>query len=214
MASTTKFSSGLNKWVETDKPARLDFVSDNQILDDNALWKEHYDKNSEVKNAGGISDYVNSKMVVPSGMIAPFAGATAPKGWLLCQGQAVDRVTYNSLFAVIGTLYGSGNGTTTFNVPNMTGRFPMGYDSSWRIGTCGGVATEKIDSKYFPYETMVFADTAKSHSVTNSNKWTTGLWRNNGEGVGSMPISATTAPYGSTFSKMPPFLSLMYIIKT
>ena len=62
----------------------------------------------------------------PVGMIVSFAGSTAPTGWLLCQGQAVSRTTYAKLFAVIGTTYGSGDGSTTFNVPDMRGRFPLG----------------------------------------------------------------------------------------
>jgi microcystin-dependent protein len=65
-------------------------------------------------------------MTTPPGMIAPYAGTTAPSQWLLCNGAAVSRATYAALFAVIGTLYGAGNGTTTFNLPDLTGRFPFG----------------------------------------------------------------------------------------
>jgi microcystin-dependent protein len=65
------------------------------------------------------------------GLIVPFAGAatTAPSGWLFCNGQAVLRSGisgYPSLFAVIGTTYGNGDGTTTFNVPDLRGRIPFG----------------------------------------------------------------------------------------
>ena len=54
------------------------------------------------------------------GFIAPFAGSTAPAGWLVCDGSAVSRTTYAKLFAVIGTTYGSGDGNTTFNLPNQS----------------------------------------------------------------------------------------------
>ena len=54
--------------------------------------------------------------------------ASAPTGYLLCDGTAVSRTTYAGLYAVIGTTYGIGDGTTTFNLPNMKGRVPVGYD--------------------------------------------------------------------------------------
>lgn len=55
----------------------------------------------------------------PLGTINAFGGTTAPEGWLLCQGQAVSRTTYADLFAVIGTNFGAGDGSTTFNLPDM-----------------------------------------------------------------------------------------------
>ncbi len=58
-----------------------------------------------------------------------YGGASAPTGWLLCDGSAVSRSTYSALFAVIGTTYGSGNGSTTFNVPNAQGVFVRGAGS-------------------------------------------------------------------------------------
>jgi microcystin-dependent protein len=58
------------------------------------------------------------------------AGTTVPPGWLLCNGQEVSRTTYAGLFSEIGTTWGVGNGTTTFNVPNFTGRYPRGVASS------------------------------------------------------------------------------------
>ena len=57
--------------------------------------------------------------LIPVGGLMPYAGATSPEGWLLCDGTAINRTTYANLFALIGTTYGSGNGTTTFNVPDM-----------------------------------------------------------------------------------------------
>jgi microcystin-dependent protein len=62
------------------------------------------------------------------GLIVPFAGGatTEPSGWLFCNGQAISRTDYSSLFGVVGTTYGNGNGTTTFNVPDLRGRIPFG----------------------------------------------------------------------------------------
>ncbi len=66
---------------------------------------------------------------MPTGMIVPFGGDSAPAGFLMCDGAAVSRATYAALFAVIGTNYGIGDGGTTFNVPGAEGRIPQGKDS-------------------------------------------------------------------------------------
>ena len=65
-----------------------------------------------------------------TGMIAMYGAAAAPTGFLLCNGAAVSRATYAALFAIIGTGYGVGDGATTFNVPNLQSRFPLGYAAS------------------------------------------------------------------------------------
>ena len=64
-----------------------------------------------------------------TGLVLPFAGSTAPKGWLLCYGQAVKRSDYPHLFSVIGTNFGTGDGSTTFNVPDLRGCVPAGKDN-------------------------------------------------------------------------------------
>ncbi len=80
---------------------------------------------------------------VPIGAMMDFPGATAPSGWLLCAGQAISRSTYSALFAVIGTTYGAGDGSTTFNVPDLRGRVAAGKDdmggsAANRLTTAGG----------------------------------------------------------------------------
>lgn len=70
----------------------------------------------------------------PVGVINPYGGATAPDGWLLCHGQAISRTTYADLFAVIGTRFGSGDGSTTFNLPDMREVTPVGAGTSTRSG--------------------------------------------------------------------------------
>jgi microcystin-dependent protein len=65
----------------------------------------------------------------PIGIIAPFAGDNAPAGWMLCFGQAISRTEYAQCFAVLGTKFGAGNGTTTFNLPDMRGRIAVGRDN-------------------------------------------------------------------------------------
>ena len=65
---------------------------------------------------------------VPAGTILPFGGATAPAGWLICDGSAVNRTSYAALFQAIATAWGYGDNSTTFNLPDMRGRFPRGRD--------------------------------------------------------------------------------------
>jgi len=84
---------------------------------------------------GGRSSYDN---LLPAGAVMPYAGASAPTGWLLCNGQAVSRSTYSDLFAICGSTYGGGNGSTTFNVPDMRQRFPLGKADSGEGSTLGG----------------------------------------------------------------------------
>ena len=68
------------------------------------------------------------RQVCPPGTVLPFAGANAPAGFLLCDGSAVSRTEYAELFAVIGTTWGAGNGSTTFNLPDLRGVFLRGVD--------------------------------------------------------------------------------------
>jgi microcystin-dependent protein len=84
-----------------------------------------------------IRDY-NQALRLPTGVVVPFAGATAPDGYLLCYGQAVSRSTYSDLFAAIGTTYSAGDGGTTFNVPDLRGRVAAGKDNM------GGSAANRI----------------------------------------------------------------------
>lgn len=63
------------------------------------------------------------------GVIETFSGASVPTGYLLCDGRAVSRTTYSNLFSVIGTTYGVGDGSTTFNIPNLGGRVPVGKNT-------------------------------------------------------------------------------------
>ena len=89
---------------------------------------------NELKNLIGE---VNS-FICPVGMITAFAGAYAPTGWLLCVGQAVGRSEYGRLFSVIGTTYGAGDSSTTFNIPDLRARVPIALDNM------GGTSADRI----------------------------------------------------------------------
>ena len=92
-------------------------------------------------------------MSEPAGIIMPFAGSTAPQGYLLCDGSAVDRSTYATLFGVIGTTYGEGDGSTTFNVPDLSGRVVIGASGSHALGTTGGSETVTLTADQLPVHT-------------------------------------------------------------
>ena len=79
---------------------------------------------------------------LPVGSIQAFAGANAPTGWLLCDGSEVGRASYPDLFNTIGTIYGAGNTTTTFNLPDLRGRVPAGKDNMG--GTAAGRLTTAV----------------------------------------------------------------------
>lgn len=82
-----------------------------------------------------------TEQLVPTGTLLPWAGQAAlavPSGWALCDGQALNRVAFSSLFKVIGTEFGAGDGVTTFNVPNMSDRFPRGTHLGSEVGDTGG----------------------------------------------------------------------------
>ena len=79
-------------------------------------------------------------VLLPLGTVWDFAGSTAPSGWFLCYGQAISRTTYSELFTVIGTTYGAGDSSTTYNLPDLRGRSISGKDNM------GGSAAGRITS--------------------------------------------------------------------
>lgn len=83
---------------------------------------------------------------VPTGMMAPFAGpnTAVPGGWLLCDGSAQPRAAYPDLFALIGTIYGAGDGSTTFNLPRMQDNMAVGAGASYALGSTGGNAQAQV----------------------------------------------------------------------
>ena len=97
---------------------------------------------------------------VPPGSITAYGAATAPTGWLLCDGTAVSRTTYADLFAVVSTTFGTGDGSTTFNLPDFRGRFPIGKAASGTGSTLGGTGGTIDHTHTGPSHT---------HNVTTSN---------------------------------------------
>lgn len=104
----------------------------------------------------------------PSGLVSMFAGSTAPTGWLMCDGTAVSRSTYAGLFAAIGVTYGAGNGSTTFNLPDLRTRVPVGKNGTGTfatLGSTGGAETHTLTTAQMPSHTH----TQNSHNHTQDS---------------------------------------------
>lgn len=102
----------------------------------------------------------------PAGIVMPFAGSVAPQGYLLCDGSAVDRTTYATLFAVIGTTFGIGDGSTTFNLPDMSGRVALGESQTHALGTTGGSETVTLQTTNLPAHAHTVPKHGHSHNIT------------------------------------------------
>lgn len=104
-----------------------------------------------------------------AGVITMYGGTAAPLGTLLCDGTEVSRTTYSRLFDAIGTIYGSGNGTGTFNLPNLQGRVPVGLKSSETIfntlGNIGGTGAHTLSVEEIPAHTHSYFNQPNSVSV-------------------------------------------------
>ena len=88
-----------------------------------------------------------------AGMIQMYAGQYAPKGWLFCDGSAIGREAYAKLFSVIGTTYGAGDGSTTFNLPDFRDRFPVGAGTTYARNSKGGAASVTLTTNTIPAHT-------------------------------------------------------------
>ena len=146
--------------------------------------------------------------VMPVGCVIPFAGAAAPTGWLLCQGQAVSRTTYAQLFSVIGTTYGSGDGSTTFNLPDMRGRVAVGSDANSPGAQCGETAHKlgisEIPSHSHPYSAYLYSTGAENGRI-NSQEGAGVKWAD--------PTNTRNSGGGDNHNNMQPSLYLHHIIK-
>ncbi len=116
--------------------------------------------------------YSDARGGMPAGMVIPFAGSAAPAGWMLCNGVAVSRATYAVLFATIGTTYGAGDGSTTFNLPNLQGRVPVGLDGGQAefnaLGKSGGAKAHTLGTSEMPSHAHTI-NSAGAHTHTTDS---------------------------------------------
>lgn len=175
---------------------------------------------------------------VPPGAVIPYAGTSAPAGWLFVNGGAVSRTTYARLFTAIGTLYGVGDGSTTFNIPDLNGRIIIGRDGVGRVtagggnwdasvvASTGGLQNHTMTSGELVSHTHTFSGTAQTWNL-NSQVKSTSIVGGIAFGGGSFNFSDTTPNVtvtpagtisstgsGTPFTIMPPSIVLNYIIKT
>ena len=152
---------------------------------------------------------------IPTGVIMPTALAAASTGWLLCDGAAVSRLTYAALFSAIGTTYGSGDGSTTFGLPNLKGRVVVGIDAAQTEfnvrGETGGAKTHTLSVAEMPTHNHVSGATARA-VLTNTSQRTASA------GTQGAFISTTEdivdAGGGGAHNNLQPYMALHYIIKT
>jgi microcystin-dependent protein len=115
-----------------------------------------WESTSTLTSLGARLSAIESR--VPTGTLHQWTTATAPQGYLLCQGQAISRTLFVNLFTAIGTLYGAGDGSTTFNIPDLRGNVPVGKSSSGTFSTLnnkGGAETVTLSLTQIPSHTHI-----------------------------------------------------------
>lgn len=174
-----------------------------------------------VDTSGGSA----SVTAVPSGGIVAFGGTVAPTGFLLCNGALVSRATYAALFTAIGTNYGAGDGVTTFAVPDLRQRFPMGLAASGTgnaIGATGGAIDHTHTAPSHMHSVVVTRD--GWNSILNTPPTTgrlavgdaagTGPQNSIYQATGDLTVTSAAGGTAATGTANPPFLTVTFIIKT
>ena len=162
-------------------------------------------------------------VLMPTGSIMPFAGASAPTGYLLCDGAAISRSTYSALFAVSGTTYGVGDGASTFNIPDLRGRVIAGQDDM------GGASANRLTglSGGLDGDTLGASGGSESHQLTiaempahtHAVKQDIAIPRGDSSAEAAAAAPNTNGTSGSTggdgaHNNVQPTIILNYIIKT
>jgi len=160
-----------------------------------------------------------------TGEIKMWGTATAPSGYLLCNGTAVSRTTYAALFAIYSTTFGSGDGSTTFNLPDFRNRMPIGAGTTYSAASTGGSATTTLSIANLPAHTHAntLSDGGHSHTMTGglvgsgSQQYISGNAAASGSTDAAFTgITITNASVGSgtAATTISPYLGIYFIIKT
>lgn len=157
---------------------------------------------------------------LPAGMIVPYAGSTAPDGWLLCDGSAVSTTTYSNLYNVIGITYG-GSGSN-FNLPDLRGRVPIGVSPSHTLASSGGAETHTLTVEEIPeHNHLLGGRQTGGYNANNINNaifaggsTAQNIFRSDMEpNVYSKNTAITNTGGDQAHNNMQPYLTLNYIIK-
>lgn len=183
-----------------------------------------------VLTSNGSAWVSSAPTYVPTGAMLMWGTGSAPTGYLLCNGATVSRSTYSALFAVIGTAYGAGDGSTTFTLPDFRDRFPVGAGTTYSANSTGGSKDAIVVTHT---HTATSTDSGHSHILQVSNGSGAVIDDRFGGsgadyGIENVNDSATTtksatanitttiASTGSsgTNANLPPYLGVYFIIKT
>lgn len=197
-----------NYLVAGDKQLRIRSANDILLLGSNIRF------GSGGPSPGTVNVYADQTNLNPTGAVIMYGAGTAPTGWLKCDGTAVSRTTYANLFAVIGTSYGVGDGSTTFNLPNFTSVFPRGSTP----GTTGGSDshTHPLSDAGQAQVTMTTSNEIALRQVGTGPNFTSNRHATPSSGTDSTSRSTATALQGATdsASHVPTYLGVTFIIKT
>lgn len=147
----------------------------------------------------------------PVGSIKMYGGSTAPSKWLICDGSAVSRTTYANLFAVIGTSFGAGDGSTTFNLPDLVGRTAIGAGT----GTATGATAHTLGSKGGKETVTLTIDEmpAHTHDLPNVMGYVMSTAGGNGTyGAVNTWTEVNSTGGGQPHDNMSPYTTVNYII--
>ena len=197
-------------------------VVDGNIVGDNLILVRHdggqIDAGS-VRGPQGIQGPAGPAAVLP-GIISMFGGNTAPAGYLICNGAAVSRTTYAALYAQIGVLHGPGDGTTTFNLPDMQARFPIGKGAATYADVVGEKGGSK-DTVAVQHDHAI--DHAHSvpnhqHGMTHTHTVNVSSHTSPTDAAGAQSLNhlgkSSVVGVDGTDKNLPPFVVVNYIIKT
>jgi len=221
-----------------DKPITIDATTTIPIgfITAGTTWRLIYSSSAGafLIHSGTLASFL------PPGSIIPYAGTAAPVGWLLCNGTAVSRATYATLFSIIATVYGTGDGVTTFNVPDLTGRVVAGKESSasrltsavsgvdgGTLGSAGGTQSKTIAQANLPSVNFTVSGITLGTNTVNITTGSTGGGSTSivGSGTGANTTfalntaiasqgAAASGGSGTALAVVQPTIVLNYIIKT